>query len=164
MACRIGPQPPDEPTAADGDPSAVVNAWETALSLESGEVTVVFTEQQLTAFLVSRISEAERPVIDQAQVYLRSGEISIYGIAQVGPLDAGALVVAQPVLDAAGTLAFEITSAELGPFPAPAAMLRAVSDLLTEALTGKLGPLATGVRITSLAIADGQVAIVGSLR
>jgi hypothetical protein len=36
--------------------------------------------------------------------------------------------------------------------------------LLTEAFTGTLGSMATGIRITSLAIADGQVAIVGSPR
>lgn len=165
LACRIGPQPPgDLIEPAGAAPSEVRQMWEAALDVEGGQVKLVLTEQQLSAYLASRLEQAERPVIDLARIYLRDGEISIYGVSEMGPLDAGALIVVEPVLDAAGSLAFAVTSAELGPFPAPKAMLGALSDLLTEAFTGKLGPLATGIRITSLAIADGQVAIVGSLR
>jgi hypothetical protein len=36
--------------------------------------------------------------------------------------------------------------------------------LLTEVLSGPLGTLATGVRITSVAIDAGELAIVGELR
>jgi hypothetical protein len=36
--------------------------------------------------------------------------------------------------------------------------------LLTETLTTPLGSLATGIRVTVFAIADGQVAITGELR
>jgi len=39
-----------------------------------------------------------------------------------------------------------------------------ISAILTEAFTGTLGSLATGIRVTSLAVADGQMAIVGELR
>lgn len=165
VACRVGPQPPGELIEPPGvGTSEVRQMWEAALDVEGGQVKLVLTEQQLSAYLTSRLAETERPVIDLASIYLRDGEISIYGVAELGPLDAGALIVVEPVLDAAGSLAFAVTSAELGPFPAPKTMLEALSDLLTEAFTGKLGPLATGIRITSLAIADGQVAIVGSLR
>lgn len=165
LACRVGPRPPLEPVEASSQESdAFTDAWRSALSIGRGEVELVITEQQLTSFLASRITEAERPILQKPQILLRDGSIRIYGVADFGPIEAGALVVVQPVLDPQGTIAFEITSAELGPLPAPRAMMNALSELLTEAFTGKLGSLATGIRITSLAIADGQAAIVGSLR
>jgi hypothetical protein len=39
-----------------------------------------------------------------------------------------------------------------------------LSELLTEAFTGTLGSMATGIRITSFDIAEGQIVIVGSPR
>ncbi len=164
-ACRLGPQPPDRSVERSaGGTDALTEIWESALAVEGGQVTLVFSETQLTSFLASRLSEAENPVLDRAQIYLRDGEISIYGVSELGPIEAGSLVVVQPLVDSDGNIAFEIASAKLGPLPAPGALLNALSGLLTEAFTGKLGPLATGIRITSLAIADGRVAIVGSLR
>lgn len=165
VACRIGPRPSQAPIEVSPEESeALTSKWETALSLQTGEVKLVITEQQLTSFLAARIAEADRPLIDQPQVYLRDGSIQIYGVAELGPIQAGALLAVQPVLDSQGAVSFDVTAAELGPLPAPKALVSGLSKLLTEAFTGKLGPLATGVRITSLAIADGQVAIIGSLR
>lgn len=165
VACRLGPRLPDAAILpSDQDSPTLAGIWRAALAVEGGEVRLVFTEQQLTSFMASHIGEAERPAFNQAQIRLRDGRIKIYGVAELGPIEAGALIEVQPIVDPLGTIAFEITSAKLGPLPAPQAMLSGLSELLTEAFTGKLGPLATGIRITSLAIADGQVAIVGSLR
>ena len=62
------------------------------------------------------------------------------------------------------TTSFELTTAEVGPIPAPGALKDSVSAILTEAFTGTLGSLATGIRVTSLAITNGEMAIVGELR
>ena len=168
MACQInigGPEPPAEIIeASEASASELANNWESALSLDTGEITLLITEQQLTSFLSKRFASDEEPILRHPQVFLRNGEIRIYGIAGAGVFEAGALLSIQPIVGSGGDVEFEIIAAEFGPVPAPDALTTALSELLTEALTGTLGSMASGIRITSLAIADGQVAIVGSPR
>jgi len=170
LACQInvgGPSPPSEPIQISTlDALQLEENWRAAFEADpvAGRVTMVITERQLTAFLAGRMADAQNPLLKDPQVRLQAGEIQIFGVASAGPLEASALLTIQPLVDPEGVLAFNITTAEVGPVPIPDTLKQGLSDLLTEAFTGKLGSLATGIRITSLAIADGEAAIVGELR
>ena len=170
LACQInigGPTPPSEPFQVSTlEAMQLEENWRAAFEADpiDGRVTVVITERELTAFLAARMAEAQNPILKEPQVRLEGGEIQIFGVASAGPLEASALLSIQPLVDSEGVLAFNITTAEVGPLPIPDTLKRGLSDLLTEAFTGNLGSVATGIRITSLAIADGEAAIVGELR
>lgn len=170
MACQMyvgGPRPPEPaPEPSPEQSSQLMELWDSVRSVaaDTGEISLVLNEQQLTSYLMVRMSQDEQPLLDQPQVMLRDGEIRVYGIAVLGPFKAGTLMSIEPILDPEGRVTFQITSAEFGPLPAPKTLTEGLSSLLTEAFTGKLGPLATGFRITSLAISGGEVAIVGTLR
>lgn len=170
LACQInvgGPTPPSEPIQFSTlETLQLEDTWRSAIEASplDGRVTLVITERELTAFLAARMADAENPLLQEPQVRLQAGEIQIFGVASAGPLMASALLSIQPQVDADGVLAFNITTAEVGPLPVPDTLKQGLSDLLTEAFTGKLGSVATGIRITSLAIADGEAAIVGELR
>ncbi len=170
LACQInvgGPTPPSEPFQVSTlEAIQLEENWRAAFEADpiDGRVTVVITERALTAFLAARMAEAENPILRGPQVRLQGGEIQIFGVASAGPLEASALLSIQPLVDSEGVLAFNITTAEVGPLPIPDTLKQGLSDLLTEAFTGNLGSVATGIRITSLAIADGKAAIVGELR
>ncbi|MFQ5943458.1 MAG: hypothetical protein ACE5JF_07890 [Anaerolineales bacterium] len=168
LACQVnvgGPEPPAEIIeASEASATELANNWESILSLDTGEVKLVITERQLTSFLSERFESDEEPILRRPQVFLRDSEIKIYGTAGAGVFEAGALLSIQPTVSSDGDVEFEITTAEFGPVPAPGALTTVLSELLTEAFTGTLGSMATGIRITSLAIADGQVVIVGSPR
>ena len=168
LACQIrvgGPEPPAEIIpASEASATELADNWDSALSLDTDEVTLVISERQLTSFLSERFESDEEPILRHPQVFLRDGEIRIYGTASAGVFEAGALLSIQPKISSDGDVEFDITTAEFGPVPAPSAMTSVLSELLTEALTGTLGSMATGIRITSFVIADGQIAIVGSPR
>lgn len=168
MACQInvgGPEPPAESiVASEHGAEQLTSNWESALSLETGEVRLVITEQQLTSFLLERFGRDEEPILRRPQVFLREGEIRIYGTASAGVFEAGALLSVQPIVGSSGEIEFKITTAKFGPVPAPEALTLVLSELLTEAFTGTLGSMATGIRITSLVVTDGQVAIIGNPR
>jgi hypothetical protein len=170
LACQInvgGPSPPSEPIQVSTlEAQQLEENWLAAFEADpvDGRVRVVITERQLTAFLAARMADGENPLLKEPQVWLRAGEIQIFGVASAGPLEASALLSIQPQFDSEGVLAFNVTTAEVGPVPLPDTLKQGLSDLLTEAFTGKLGSVATGIRITSLAIADGEAVIVGELR
>jgi hypothetical protein len=170
LACQIevgGPEPPGAviPTTQGGQ-DLLSSAWDQAVeaALTTGRVMVIFDEIQLTTFLSSELAEQEEPPLLSPQVYLQEDSIQIYGILDQGPFLANALLVVQPEIEPDGQLSFELTQADVGPLPLPSALKNTISAILTEAFTGTIGSLATGVRITSIAISDGEMAIVGELR
>jgi hypothetical protein len=170
LACQLdvgGPLSPWPPIPASADAAdQLAKEWQSAFAAaaDSGQVTLLLDEGQLTSFLTAKLGSQTDPLLDQPQTYLRDGEMQIFGRTQQGPLAANVRVVLRPELDAQGQLAFKIVSADLGPLPAPSALRNGLSGLITETLSGTLGSLATGFHITTVAIADGQMAIVGQLR
>jgi hypothetical protein len=160
--------------AAPGDPiptsetaaQEVLDAWESAAaeSISTGEIRLIINETQLTSLVAARLAEKQDPVLRDPQVYLRDGQLEVFGTIQQGMFRGQVLLSISPVLDADGTLAFEVTSADLGPVPAPEGIKQSLSALVTEAFAGPIGSLATGLRVTSIAIEDGELALVGKMR
>jgi len=74
------------------------------------------------------------------------------------------LICITPAVSAEGELSFDLTQAKFGPIPAPSALKDSVSAILTEAFTGTIGSLATGIKISTIAISDGEMGIVGEVR
>jgi hypothetical protein len=170
IACQIdvgGPEPPGQPIPTHVDAASELSrSWQAALSsaAKTGQVIVLLDEMQLTSFLAHRLEENEHPALLDPQVYLRQNAIQVYGITESGPFKASVLVVIEPFVNPDGSIELELTTAEIGPIPAPVALKDTISAILTEAFTGSIGSLATGIRVSSLAIADGEMAIVGELR
>lgn len=170
LACTMdlgGPAAPGEPIpTSEAAAQEILDAWKSAAgaSTSTGEVRLLINESQLTSLVAARLPENENPVLRDPQVYLQQGQLQIYGIVQQGPFQGAVLLSITPLLHADGTLAFELTSADLGPLPAPEGVKDSLSALITEAFAGPIGSLATGLRVTSIAIEDGELALVGELR
>lgn len=168
LACQIdvgGPEPPYPLITADDQADDVTDLWQSALesALDSGEVMLVLDENQLNTFVAKRLA-AEDSLLHEPQVFLRQNAIQVYGYATQGIIRANMHLSISPILDQEGRISFELTSASVGPVPVPEAVKNTISAILTEAFTGTLGSFATGIRISSLVINDGQLAIVGELR
>lgn len=170
LACQVnvgGPAPPGDPIpVSESAAEELTRTWESVLdhAVETGQIMVIITESQMTSFLAFRLAEQENPVLHDPQVYLQEGKLEIFGTTTQGFVRAHVLVSVVPWVTEDGSIAFAIQSADLGPLPAPEALKESLSALLTEAFTGSVGSLATGIRITSLAIDGGEMAVVGELR
>ncbi len=170
LACTInvgGPDAPGEPIpTSETAAQEILDAWKDAAgaSVSTGEIRLIITETQLTSLVAARLAQKEDPILREPQVYLRDGQLQVYGTILQGPLEGEVLVSISPVLDADGNLAFEVTSADLGPVPAPEGIKESLSAMVTEAFAGPIGSLATGLRVTSIAIENGELALVGEMR
>ncbi len=130
----------------------------------SGEVTLQINETQLTSYLAYKNVDNPNPMFTDPQVYLRDGQMRIYGKTQQGNFTANIGIVLAVGLDAEGRPELQLVSADFGPFPLPEGLNKAITAIIEEAYTGALGPVATGFRIQSIAIADGIMTIVGNIR
>jgi hypothetical protein len=137
----------------------------------TGTITVNLTETQITSYLAGRLQtdpslqQSERkPLITEPQVYLRDGQMQIYGKTQQGMFAANIGIVLNMGVDANGQPQIDIVSADFGPFPAPDGLKEAITAMVREAYTGSLGPVATGLRIESISTANGVMTVTGRIR
>jgi hypothetical protein len=146
----------------------VARAFEEGMT--TGTITMNLTEAQLTSYIASRLQtdpslqQDNKPLITDPQVYLRDGQMQIYGKTQQGMFAANIGIIISVGVDENGQPKIDIVSADFGPLPAPEGLKDTISAMVREAYTGSLGPVATGLRIESIAIADGIMTISGRIR
>jgi hypothetical protein len=138
---------------------------------QTGVMTVNLTEPQITSYLAARMQtdpglqqSDKKPLITDPQVYLRDGQMQIYGKTQQGIFAANIGIIVTVGVDANGEPLIEVTSADFGPFPAPEGLKDTITAMVREAYTGSLGPVATGLRIQGISIANGVMTITGRVR
>ncbi|MBK9926440.1 MAG: hypothetical protein IPP66_14285 [Anaerolineales bacterium] len=177
LACTVfigGPDYSDRPVipasaeAAESLKVEIQKAYEAGAS--TGQVTITITETQITSVLAQRLQTDQnlqtdsKPFITDPQVYLRDGQMQIFGKTQQGMLTANIGIIVSMSVDENGKPKIEIVSADFGPLPAPESLKEAISSMIDEAYTGSVGPVATGLRIETISIADGTLTIVGRIK
>jgi hypothetical protein len=177
LACTIFVGGPDY---SDLDPIAVSTEAAQSLTdgikksfedgLLTGAVTITITEPQITSYLALRmqtdpnLQQNSQPLIADPQVYLRDGQMKIYGKTTQGIFAANIGIIVNVGVDEAGKPKIEIASADFGPFPAPQGINDAITAMIEEAYTGPIGPVATGLRIETITIANGTMIVTGRIR
>jgi hypothetical protein len=170
LACTIfvgGPNYPETPIAVSTEAAASlddqVHAAETAAA-DSGILTLTINESQITSLVANKLAEQTNPFITDPQVYLRDGQIQIYGRAVQGNLQANVRIILTATLDNNGKPVISVVSADFGPLPAPEGINNAISKMVDETFTGALGPAAIGFRLESITIADGMMTVTGRVK
>lgn len=170
LACTINIGGPDYPAPAIQVSTEAVGEMQSFMetSVAAGEssdqITLTFTESQLTSYLNTRLQAQPNPLVTNPQVYLRDNQIMMYATFTKKFFTATARLILSAGVDEQGKLKIELVSADLGPLPAPNGLKEIISSTIQEAYTGALGPVATGFRIQSVTIADGAMTIVGQIK
>lgn len=178
LACTVFVGGPDYSTlppipvsgeAAQSIQAEIQRAIEAAA--QTGVITVNLTESQISSYIAARLQtdpslqQSDRtPLITDPQVYLRDGQMQIYGKTQQGMFAANIGIVVSMGVDANGQPQIDVVSADFGPLPAPEGLKDAITAMVREAYTGSLGPVATGLRIESIAIGNGIMTVTGRIR
>ncbi len=178
LACTVfvgGPAYPQTPVAVStesiGSFEDQLHAAETA-AVESGTLTLTINESQITSLIATKLDEqtdpstgsGQAPFITEPQIYLRDGQIQIYGKAVQGNLQANVRIILTAELDDNGKPIISVVSADFGPLPGSEGLNSAISKMVDEAFTGAFGPAAIGFRLESLTIADGVMTLTGRIK
>jgi hypothetical protein len=138
---------------------------------QTGVITVNLTEPQITSYLATRLQSDpnlqqpdQKPLITEPQVYLRDGQMQIYGKTQQGMFAANIGILVNLGVDANGQPQIDVVSADFGPLPAPEGLKDTITAMVREAYTGSLGPVATGLRIETISVANGIMTVTGRVR
>jgi hypothetical protein len=167
LACSFGlnratpaPTPIPVSTEAAGELENIIT--QAAGSAETGDVTVVVTEEQLTSYVALKLAEQPDAPFKDVQILLRDGQIVMKAHTTVQNFTVPAEIRLDVATNAEGGLDINVADADFGPMPVPASLLEAFSTMIDESLSGELGPQATGVRISNVVIGDGEMTITGT--
>jgi hypothetical protein len=168
LACDLsvsGPAAPGSPIPVSTEAAGQVpELWKAAATNAANQqLSVTITEEQLTSFVAIKLQDNPDAPVKDIQVFLRDGKIQIFGKAQGGSVNTTALIVIAVSVTPEGTALFTVEQADFGPLPVPSSLLEGLSSTLNEAFTGQVGSVASGFRVTSITIADGQMAITGTV-
>lgn len=170
LACTMfvgGPDYPEGVIPVSTEQVAILEGQiESAITqgMQSGTITLTINESQLTSLLAVRLQQDENPIIQEPQVYLRNGEIQVYGKAIQGNFQVNIGIVITTNIDANGSPVLTVKSVDFGPLPAPEGINSAINALVAEAFTGALGPAAIGFRLETITIADGVMTLTGRVK
>jgi uncharacterized protein YpmS len=170
VACSLGgptatptPRPTLIPVSTEAA-GELEDVWATAVAgSKDGQVSVVMTEQQLTSLIAIKLAENPDSPIQDPQVLLRDGKMTLTANAAFKGVKAPVEIILSAAPDAEGVLKVTIEEAKFGGLPMPGALLESVSASINELVSGQLGSQGTGVRITAVTIADGQMVLTGTL-
>lgn len=170
LACTInvgGPEVADAPVPISAEAvqsleQEIKAAW--AAGEQTGVVTLRMNETQITSYLELWLATQSNPLFASPQVYLRDGQMRIYGKARQGYFEANIGIIVQVGVSDEGKPKIEILTADFGPWPAPSELNQVITAVITEAYTGVIGPAATGLRIETVSIADGVMTLTGRIR
>lgn len=170
LACSIFVGGPEYPSATIAVSTEAVQSLQDQIKqaaiggAQSGTVSLQINEQQITSFLAFKLESRPHPLITEPQVFLRNGQMEIFGKAQQGIMVANVHLTLRVSIDETGKPEIEVVKADLGPMPVPDGFNEALSALVDEAFTGSLGPVATGFRLESVTIADGVMTVSGRIK
>ena len=169
VACNLGvpkPTPTPQPTpipVSSESAGELQDVWATAIAgSKDGQVSVVMTEEQLTSALAINLAKNPDSPIKDPQVLLRDGKMTITANATVQGVKAPIRISASAAPDANGVLKVSIEEAKFGVLPMPGILLDTFSSSINELVSGQFGPQSTGIKITAVTIADGQMVLTGT--
>ena len=167
LACNVGlggPTPPASPIPVSTEAAGQLENLITQAvgNSQNGEVTVTVTEEQLTSYLALKAAEDPDAPLKDIQVFIRGGQVILYGNAEVGSMTAPAEIRLNVTTNADGGLDVTVAEADFGPFPAPQSMLDTLSTALDEAMSGQFAPSTTGVRVSKVVLGEGEMTITGT--
>ncbi len=170
LACSLPqailrPDPTPIPVSSEAITEMKDNIDEAARTFqETGEVNLQITEVQITSYLVNELNSQDNPFVQYPQILLRDGEIQMTADYQQGELTLPLKAAISVEADGFGGLAYELTSASIGPLALPEALVGQMLGQFQQMFDNNISSQLDNVFIESITIADGTMTIQGHSR
>ncbi|UCD98203.1 MAG: hypothetical protein JSV42_14775 [Chloroflexota bacterium] len=158
---------PEPLTSTGGDELSSNGESEQDSSQSPGvEETILLeiTEDQLTNLVAQELEGRVGDQVNNLQVFLREGQIQIFGDVDSQGISAPVKVVLEASLDPVGRPNIKVVSSNIGPFPLPAELISEVEVMMNRAFQEKIQDLAPNASLELIVIEGGRMTIYGSIK
>jgi tetratricopeptide (TPR) repeat protein len=135
-------------------------AFENALPQPGSLNTATLTEQQITSWLAVELRDNPDLPLKNVQVFLRNGQIQVWGMVEGTDNSTSALIIGKTNLDN-GTPSFEIDSMQIGQQVIPDILLSQAESWLNELITEKIDEQVPGLRVMNINVSSGLITMSG---
>jgi tetratricopeptide (TPR) repeat protein len=123
--------------------------------------SATITEQQITSWLAMEMKNNPDLPLSEIQVYLRGGEIQIWGMVS-GSADAtSALLTGTFSIDSNAQPVFTLESMQIGQQTVPGILLSQAEGWLNQMLTEKINSEVPGLRLMNVNVTNGLITVSG---
>jgi tetratricopeptide (TPR) repeat protein len=136
------------------------NALENALPQPGSLNTATLTEQQITSWLAVEMRNSPDLPLKNIQVYLRDGQIQVWGMVEGKDNSTSVLIVGETNLDN-GNPSFKIESLQIGQQVIPDILLSQAESWLNELISEKINEQVPGLKIMNINISSGLITMSG---
>jgi hypothetical protein len=123
--------------------------------------TATLTEQQVTSWLTMEMKNSPDLPLRDVQVYLRGGQIQVWGMVDGSNNSTSALVTGKINLDTNGIPNFEIDSLQIGQQVIPNFLISQAESWLNQMLVEKIDQQVPGLEVMNVNINNGLITISG---
>jgi len=123
--------------------------------------SITVTEQQITSWLAMEMKSKPDLPLSDVQVYLRDGQIQVWGIVSGGENQTSALITGEVQIDASKRPAFIIESMQVGQQVIPDFVVSQMETWLNQALLESIDKSAPGLELMNVKVANGLLIISG---
>jgi uncharacterized protein YpmS len=170
LACALPFQVPEPPGPPIPISTEAVESFKEKLSqvvkqARSGEpIELSLTEEEVTSAFAFYILDEQGTGFSDPQIYLRDGEVQVFGNYQSGDSSVPVRVVFEPLADEQGKPHIDLVSVNFGRFSAPDALVESIQTNLDNVWIDLMGITDERLWVDSLDAADGTLTIQGQIR
>ena len=138
-----------------------------SIATPNGPFTITFSEVELTSAVDAALQEAqadgESVPVENLQVFLRDGTITVYGQVHYDPLTVTGQVGLVPSITSDGLVALTPASVDFGPLEVDEAVLDGLVARLERSINEPIQSSPLKIALSDIIVADGQITIIGTI-
>ena len=123
--------------------------------------SATITEQQITSWLALEMKNNPDLPLSDVQVYLRGGQIQIWGMVNGSTASTSALLVGNVSIDANSQPVFTLEAMQVGQQTVPDILLSQAEAWLNELLAEKINSQVPGLKLMNINVTNGLITVSG---
>lgn len=166
LACNLPGRnsviPPTAVPMSAAEAGQLEESLKATLENPAGEVTIIITQQQINAYMISQLASQGDQIISDPVVVLTDNQIEFYGKLTQNGISINTKMVFQARVDLNGDPKLDVVSIDLGGLPAPDSLVNQIETMVDNTLISYLETGTTRFRATSITIGEGQMTVTGT--
>lgn len=134
---------------------------ENALPQPGSLSSITITEQQVTSWLAMEMSSSPDLPLSDVQVFLRNGQVQIWGMVNGGENSTSALVIGEISIDNNKLPFFEIKSMQIGTQAIPNFLLSQMEAWINQVLAKNINEQLPGLQMMNVNVVNGLITVSG---
>lgn len=127
--------------------------------IQGQAVELSISEEELTSLLAQKLDEQHEIMLADPQIYLRDGQVQLFGNVQNGRLKLPLQVVLVPQVDSTGRASFELVTVKMGVISVPDSLVDTIQNQADQLLDDYVQGAGDSLIVENIIVGNGILKI-----